>query len=259
MSPENTGGTGGAGSAESVDAESTHTGGAAPGKKGMSTGAKLFFGCLGLIFVGVIGLGVAVTVGGVALKRGFDSAMGSVEDHREATETLQRLEREHPFQPPEDGVVREAQVQEYLAVARDAWQEMEPWAEDLRDLKNDARANRGAMDRLKEVATGAKAVGGFARSRLALASALEDHDLSLGEFAWTGLTLSKASEALERGNAEASGIPAENLQLARAHASELPRLDDEEGSGTVLVVATLWGMNELPTWRGLGLDTLGMR
>jgi len=240
-----------------VTLEGTDAGGGASKERGMSTGTKLFFGCLGLALVGVLGL--AVAVGGVALRGGFESVIGSVEEHREASETLQRIEREHPFDSPADGVVREAQLERYLAVSRDAWREMEPWVKNLQELEAAARSDRGTMDRLKEMATGAKAMGGLARSRLALASALDDHGVSLGEFAWTGLTLLRASEARARGGGASSGVPAANLELVAAHAGEIPTPDADDATGTVLVLATLWGMNELPTWSGLGLDTLGGR
>lgn len=232
--------------------------GATP-RKGMSTGAKVFFGCLALAFLGVVGVVVALAVGGVALKRGFESAMGSVEEHREATETLHRLETEHPFEPPADGVVGEERLQRFLAVTDDAWQEMQPWADDLRDLRDAARPFRGGLGRLQDVAAGARAIGGLARSRLALAAALDRHDVSLGEYAWTGLTLARAAEAREKGGGATDQVPEANLALVEAHSGELPGFDADDGSGVVLAVATLWGVNELPMWEGLGLDTLVSR
>ncbi|HZD05192.1 MAG TPA: hypothetical protein VE173_09750, partial [Longimicrobiales bacterium] len=179
--------------------------GATPRKR-MSTGAKVFFGCIGLAVLGVVGLIVTLVVGGVALKRGFESTVGSVEEHREATETLHRLEEEHPFEPPADGVVGEARLERFLAVTGDAWQEMQSWADDLQEIREAARVDRGGIGRIRDMAAGARAIGGLARSRLALASALDSNEVSLGEYAWTGLTLARAAEARDKGTGASEGV-----------------------------------------------------
>ncbi len=221
----------------------------------MSAATKLLFGCLALAVVGVLGLSAAVALGGFALKRGVESAVGGVEQQREASETLRRLEADHPFQPPAGGEVDTEALGRFLAVTDDAWQQMRPWAKDLRGMREAARAERGAVARLREMAEGARAVGGLARTRLALASALEAHGMSLAEYAWTGIALQRAAEAQRQGGDAADRIPAGNLRLVGEHEGEIPTLDAEDGSGMVLVVATLWGMSELPTWGTLGIDS----
>jgi len=92
------------------DASSTDRGGGAgpetgPSKEGMSTGAKVLFGCLGVAVLGILGLVVALTVGGFALKRGVESAVGSMEQQQEASEMLEEVQEENPFEPPEDGEI----------------------------------------------------------------------------------------------------------------------------------------------------------
>lgn len=226
----------------------------APPKK-MSTGAKLFFGCAVLFVVGILGVGAVVTVGGFALRGGIQSAMGTFEDQQAATETLQRLDDEHPFEPPTDGIVSQARLERFLAVTRDAWTEMEPWAEDLHEL---SEAGGEGLGRLRELATGARAIGGMVRSRMALADALDAHDTPLGEYLWTGLTLERTAEAMERNRTD--GVPDANVQLVTSRADDLPRLGGrDQGSGLVLALATVWGMSDLSTWRAMGLDTLVAR
>lgn len=227
------------------------------GGRGLSTGAKLLIGCLGLGAVGFVLVAVAVGVGGFALKRGVESALGGLEDHGEATEALERVEREHPFDPPDDGRVTEEQVRRFMAVTDDAWREMRAWADDLDELR-EREVSEAERPRLGDLAQGVRAVAGLGRSRVALAAALEDHDTSLGEYAWVGLSLSRAEDALERGGG-GGGVPPENVRLVEEHRAELPRFADADGRAgprLVLVVATLWGMGELGTWRALGLDTL---
>jgi hypothetical protein len=224
----------------------------------MTTGMKVLLGCLAVTFLGIIGIGAAVLVGGLALKRGVESTMGVVEEQQDATETLRRVEEEHPFEPPDDGVVREENVERFLAVTEEAWEAMRPWAEDLEQVRAAAEAGQGgATPRLRDLAAGARAVGGLARSRVVLAEALESHETSLAEYAWTGLSLSRAAEVRD-GEAAPGSVPDANVELARRYGDRLPILDGDEepGPGTVLAVATLWGLSELSTWRAMGLDTL---
>lgn len=224
---------------------------------GMSTGAKVLFACLGLTVLGIVALAAVVLVGGFALKRGAESVMATVEEQQQAGEILRRLEEEHPFQPPDDGVVGEERAARVLAVTDDAWEEIRPLAEDLSELREAASLNRGGLGRLRDMASGARAMGGFARSRVELAEALDAHDTSLGEYLWAGIQLDRAADAVE-GERPTESVPAANLELARRHAGELPRLNstDEEGPGVVLAVAVLWGMTDLSTWEAMGLDTL---
>jgi hypothetical protein len=220
----------------------------------MSTGGKLFFGCLALVVIGILALVVVLAVGGFALRGGIESVLGTVEDQQAATRTLQRLSEEHPFDPPADGVVSEARLGRFLTVTRDAWAEMAPWAEDLRQLDEGGREGIG---RLRDVAAGTRVIGGMVRSRLALTRALDDHDSSVGEYLWTGMTLERTAEALEGGGVP-DGIPEANVRLVESRAGDLPRLGDD-GSGLVLAVAIIWGMSDLSTWQAMGLDTLVSR
>ena len=231
-------------------------------KKGMSTGVKLLFGCLGVAFLGVMALAVVVMVGGVALWRGADSVANRVEDQQAAAETLERIEEEHPFDPPEDGVVDEDQLERFLAVTADAWEDIGPWAEDLEALAQSPTTSEGAgaMERLGGLASGARAIGGLMQSRVALAETLEEHDTSLAEFVWTGLMMSRAAE-VRAGERRGEGVPAENVELAERYEGRLPRLRSGErnDAGAVLGVATMWGLTELSTWQAMGFDTLMAR
>jgi len=219
---------------------------------GLPVAVKLFLGCLGVVVVVLVVLAVGVGVGGFALKRGIESTVGSLGEHREASETLDRLSRDHPFEVPADGVVSERGVEKFVAVTNRAWEEMRSWGEDLDELREDP----GSRSTLGDALGGAKAMGGAARARIVLAEALEAEGVSLGEYAWTGLTLARAARA-RRGRGGTSGVPEKNLRLVERHEDALPDFDSREaGPHMVLDVATFWGMTESSVWSAFGLDTL---
>lgn len=248
---------GGDGQGADHDSRAARGSGADGGSRGLPTGLKVLFGCLGVFALGAILLAVTVGVGGVALKRGIENTVGSFEEHREASDALARLERDHPFEVPAHGAVTEEHVDRFLAVTERAWDEVRPWAEEVEAFRARAATEDGV--RLRDALTGARAVGGVGRSRVALAEALEAEGVSLGEYAWTGLTLERAAEA-SRGGGPATGVPPGNLRLVSRYADTLPDFEsDEPGPSTVLAVATLWALSEATTWSALGLDTLGGR
>ena len=223
----------------------------------LPTGLRVVFGCLGVFALGLVATAVAVGVGDIALKRGVESTVGSLEEHREASEAVARLEREHPFEVPAGGVLTDVHVRRFLAVTDRAWEVIRPWAEDVEELR--ARVASAEGVRLRDALTGARAMGGVAKSRVALAAALEAEGVSLGEYAWTGLTLSRAAAGASS-SGRARSVPEANAGLAVRYRDALPDFDsDEPGPATVLAVATLWGMSEPATWSGLALDTLARR
>lgn len=221
-------------------------------KKKLPTGVKVLIGCLGTVaVVTILGI-VALGVGGFALKRGVDSVVGGLEEQGEATETLARLERDHPFRPPENGVIPEASAERYASVTAEAWERMRPWAEELEEL--DAQREDGRQPGLRDAVGGVRAMGGFWRSRVELAQALEAQDMSLGEYVWTGLALQRAADVAAGRRADRA-VPERNLALAREHEGALPATgSDEAGPGIVLALATVWARAELPDWRAPGLE-----
>lgn len=233
----------------------------AESSKGLSTGVKVLIGCLGCFGILAVTLSVATAVGGFAVKRQIERFVGGLSEQQEATETMRRVSEEHPFEVPADGVVTGDRLERFLAVTEEAWEEIEPWAEDVAELQELGRqAERGEVQDLREMIGGFRSIGGFARARVQLAEALEEVGMPLDEYVWTGLTLTRAAEAVEEGEATGS-IPPENVDLVRSR-DDLPRLTGEEGEvgpGLVLAVATLWGMADGDTWNALGLDTLVSR
>jgi hypothetical protein len=227
-----------------------------PPRKGMSTGVKIAIGCGAAAVVVVVLLIIAGLAGGLFLKKKAGDLAGGVEAQQEASETITRLEQEHPFTPPADGVIGEDRANAFFAVTDDAWERMEDDMEDLASRGEDIE-ERGGEAGFGDVMAGMRGLG---QSRVAIAEALEENEMPVSEYLWTGLTLMRAFEDLDRPAGE-SGVSKANLDLATAHRAELAELaaDDDEGrpgKSTVLGMAWMWGMSE-ETVGKMGWDTLG--
>ncbi|MGH7565160.1 MAG: hypothetical protein ACREK5_12170 [Gemmatimonadota bacterium] len=228
--------------------------GAAPPRKGLSTGAKIAIGCGIVALLAIVALIVAGVAGGLFLKRKGDELQGGVEAQTEASETIRELELEHPFTPPADGRIDADRAERFFEVTDDAWEDMEEVAADL------AERGRGIEERGGDAGMGDAMAGlqGLGRARAALADALEDNEMPVSEYLWTGLALMRAYEELDRPASE-SGIPQENLDLASAHRVQLAEIDEtgdgEVGKGMVLGIAVTLGMTE-GNIGAFGIDTL---
>ena len=240
---------------ESRDPYATSTGEPVePPKKGMSTGAKVAIGCgIALVLV-IIAFGIAAVVGGMFVKNKAEQLTGGLEAQQEASEKIQALEREHPFAAPADGVVPADLAGKFLAVTNDAWEKIHDDMEDLSERSQDI--DEGGRAGLGDAMAGVQALG---RTRVALAEALEDNDMPVSAYLWTGMELTRAYQALGM-PPEQTGIPAQNLQLAERYRSELAEIagdgqDGEIGKGMVLGMAWTWGMSEGTT--PMGWDTMG--
>ena len=227
-----------------------------PPKKGMSTGAKVAIGCGIVALVGVVGVIVAIVAGGMFVSRKAEQFTGGLEAQQEASETVQELEREHPFTAPADGIVRDDRAEAFFAVTDDAWEKMREWVEDMRE-RGEEIDGRGGQAGIGDAMAGLQGLG---RSRVALSEALADHDMAVSEYLWTGMALAHAYAALDQ-PAETSGVPAENLELAGQHRDRLAEMSDDgeeaEGRGVVLAIAWTLATSEGITGAIQGLDTLG--
>jgi hypothetical protein len=224
----------------------------------MSTGAKVAI-ALGIVMVlGMMAMAAVVVMGGLFLRDRASGFMASMEEQEEATQILEELEREVPFDPPADGVVTDDQAQRFFAATDAAWQEIESWANELRDLNEriEARENPSVSD----VVTGVQSMARFAESRTVLARALEENRMSSGEYIWTALSLTRAYTSLS-GSGQSTGIPAENLALAERYRAEIAEVSGDSGAdkGVILGLAVTFGMADQSTWQALGLDTLYAR
>ncbi len=228
--------------------------GSPPPKKGMSTGAKIAIGCGILLVLVIVGVVVFSVVGGMFLKSKAEQITGGLEAQQEASETIQSLERDHPFTAPADGVVTEEMADRFFAVTDDAWNAMRGDMEELGE-RGEAIEGRGGQAGIGDAVAGVRALG---RSRVALADALEDHDMPVSAYLWTGTELVRAYQAIDMAP-EQSGVPLQNVQLAERHREDLAELaedrdDGRPGKSVVLGMAWTWGASEglTPTGEGPG-------
>jgi hypothetical protein len=102
-----------------------------PPKKGMSAGAKLAIGCGVLAVVVVVGIVIASIAGGMFLRRKAEEWSSDIEGQTEAGAVIDRLEADHRFSRPADGVVDAARAERFFAVTDLAWRQIEPEWDDL--------------------------------------------------------------------------------------------------------------------------------
>lgn len=224
-------------------------------KKPMSTGVKVAIGCGILVLLAIVVMVIMTVAGGIFLKKKAGDISGGLEAQQKASEKIQALERDHPFTPPADGVVSEGRAKTFLAVTDEAWEGMHESMEEVVDRGREIE--QGGRDAgLGDAMAGFRALG---RSRITLAEALDDHDMPVSEYLWTGLELVRAYQALSM-PPEQSGVPAQNLDLARRHRDALAKIaeDGEDGRpdrGVVLGMAWTWAATEGVSTAGW--DTLG--
>ncbi|HEX9640841.1 MAG TPA: hypothetical protein VGB13_05970, partial [Candidatus Krumholzibacteria bacterium] len=108
----------------------------------MSTGTKIAIGCGILAVVAIVAVIVAIVAGGMFVSKKANEFAGGMEAQQEASETIQQLESEHPFTPPQDGIVDGDRAEKFFAVTDDAWEGMQDWVEDMEDRSDDID-NRG--------------------------------------------------------------------------------------------------------------------
>lgn len=220
------------------------------------TGLKVLIGCGGLFVLLAIVAVVVVGVGGLWLKDKADDVVSGLEERadqqREASDILNRLARERPFTPPADGRIDPLSAERFLGATDASWAELEPFAERMAEISQRARDDRTGF---RDVIAGARGAVELADSRLILARALEAHDLSIGEYVWTGQELLSTWERAQ--TRASSGRPpddrdpvrAANEELAGRHADRLAGIDrraETANPAFVLDLALLWS-SELPT------------
>lgn len=237
--------------------------GATPQKQGLSTGAKVAIGCGIAAILAIVAIVVVTVAGGIFFKNRAEDFAGGVEAQQEATAKLEELEADHEFSPPADGIVGENRAERFFAVTDDAWEdmrEMEDWIAEMAE-RSDRSERRGGGAGIGDVMAGMRGVGAWSEARLAVADALEEHDMPASEYVWSGFSLLRAYEALDEPTGR-TAVPAENLETAADHRDELAEIaegaeEGEPGKGMVLWMAMHWGMTgaeEMPRMRGL--DTL---
>lgn len=192
----------------------------APPKKGMSTGVKVAIGCGVLAVVVVVGIVIASIAGGMFLRSKAQEWSGDIEGQAEAGAVIDRLEAEHPFSSPADGVVDPARAERFFAVTDLAWQQIEPEWDDLEERGREI-GDRGGEASVGDVIAG---VRGLTHARAAIAKALDEQEMPVSEYVWVGFALTRAYRALGSDQNQRGidpDVPQANLDLAARYRDEL--------------------------------------
>jgi hypothetical protein len=165
----------------------------------MSTGMKVvLFGCLGIVVVGVIALGVGgwfvkswVTEKAEDIEKVGKNIAGS--EDSEYGQRIAKVNEQYPFHRPEDNVITEGQLQRFLAARKSIHQVYKKYENEIKQLDQSSKENPLAA---------LKGFGFLNDLRLAQAGALESQRMSKDEYEYlvssvysTWLT-SEAKEAL---------------------------------------------------------------
>ena len=209
---------------------------------------KFLAGCLVVVLVGVVVLGLALFYGYRAARPMFDSARVMLEQGREMAAQSDRVANTSDYTPPATGELSEAQVRRLLAVHAHVRQTLGPrWTElQSRASAIEAKARDGGRDiSLREIGSMLSEFGTLLRdARRAHVDALNTEGFSSREYSWVrlrvfeaaglevarGIDWSSIEEAIKKGSDEIGvtapsvslpEIPERNRELVKPHVDEL--------------------------------------
>lgn len=204
-----------------------------PRREGMSVLAKIAIGCGALVLIILIAGAVLF----MYVQRVIERESGGEQAHREATETFERLQAEHPFTAPPDDLLSAGQIETFFAVTDEVWSEAGVWADEVNRALDTAAGDGGGT--LSALIAAFRAMPKLMRMRLLLAESLDRHRMSSQEYAWIGGTLLEAYRASE-GESVSRIVPEANLELARTYSEQLAAFADPDrliGKDWVLLMA----------------------
>lgn len=209
---------------------------------------KLLGGCLIVLVIAVIGLGVAGFYAYRAARPMIDGAADYVSRARELATLTDQVKNKQPFDPPANGELTAGQVDRFLAVqARvrselgDRWSDLEKRAMAL-EKKAERNSSDWSFSDITAVFSGF--TGLYLQGRKAHVIALNVHKFSDEEFSWVRLRVYEAAgmqlvgsidtsaiAEMAKESAQKSGVtlpnlpipdvPAANIKLVKPHAAKL--------------------------------------
>jgi hypothetical protein len=212
---------------------------------------KLLGGCLALVLIAVVALGLALFYGYQAARPMIDNARGMLEQGREIAALSDRVTNKSDYVPPATGELSDAQVQRFLAVHGQVRQTLGPRWSDLqtRATAVENKAREGGRDlSFSEVGSMLSDFGGLLRdARRAHVDALNAEQFSASEYNWVklrayeaagleamqGIDWASIQETVKEGAARVGvrepqlpevprpEIPARNRELVKPHYDDL--------------------------------------
>jgi len=209
---------------------------------------KILGGCLIVLVIAVVGLGVAGFYAYRAARPMFDNAADYVARARELSTLSDQVRNQSAYTPPPGGELTLSQVERFIAVQGrvrselgDRWTEFEKTAESLRQ-KAESKQPEWSFSDLTSMAS--NFMGIYTEARKAHVTALNVHRFSDEEFSWVRRRVYEAAgmelagsvdtssiEAMFRDGAAKTGmtvpeitmpeVPPANIALVKPHAAKL--------------------------------------
>lgn len=220
-----------------MSAESGHAAPPAPSSgQGLSTGAKVFLGCLALFVVGSLAATFVLGAGVLFVGKAAKSVVADVRGEGGSGDILRTLEERHAFEPPDDGVVGSERARRFASAVHASWVRIQPRAESLNESSR-AVSPESMTDAIAAMRGGMAGIEGL---REGLAEGLNEAGMSLKEFLWVSTQLGAGYRAIDMASPPES-VPQANIETAREHVPVLASLfggrDATENRSAVLTVA----------------------
>lgn len=208
---------------------------------------KILGGCLIVLVIAAVGLGVAGFYAYRAARPMFDNAADYVARARELSSLSDQVRNQSPYTPPPAGELTVSQVERFIAVQGRVrselggrWTEFEKTAESFKQRAG--QQSEWSFSEISAMASNFMAI--YTEARKAHVTALNVHKFSDEEFSWVRLRIYEAAgmelagsfdtsviEALVRDGAEKNGVavpdlpkldvPPANIALVKPHAGKL--------------------------------------
>lgn len=209
---------------------------------------KLLAGCLVIVVLGTLAVGVALYFGYRAARPMIDNATAWMQQAKDMAAESDRVENKTAYQPPAGGELTEAQLKRYLAVHERMRKALGPrWAElQEKGRSLEARAREGGRDlSFSEIGTMLSELRAvLSEARRAHVDALNAEGFSSSEYAWVRLRAYEAAgievassidwtalqDLIKKGTEQAGlpepsmpapDVPERNRQLVKPHVGAL--------------------------------------
>ncbi len=190
---------------------------------------KIFAGCLIVVMIALIGVGVAGYYAFRAMKPVIDHASNYMDKAREVTRLGDGIKNTSSFQPPANGELTQTQVERFLAVQsrvrsdlNGTWAEVEKKSAEIR-LKAESRRTDWTLSEFTNVFSEIANI--YLDGRKSQITALNTQRFSEAEYEWVRRRVYEAAGVQLAGNVDLSKIEALARDNASQNGLDLPAMD----------------------------------
>lgn len=189
---------------------------------------KVLVGCLIVLVIGGVGLGVAAFWAYRAARPMFESASSYLDQAKELASVGDRIAIKAPYSVPADGELTNAQVERFIAVQSrvrlqlgDRWSELQGKAE---ALKKKADSRKGELSLAEAASVFSDLTGIYVDARRAQVDALNVQKFSASEYTWVRNRVYEAAGMQLEGSIDLSAIEKMAREGAGQTGVQLPDL-----------------------------------